>query len=187
MPVYRVRKSNLTQQAHTFQGGAAPDTAGIGVDTSSTVNAVRTGGAGLLRFSADGSTLQTAVDGTYGFKAVTSGTPVSLFTVPCAASGMIGGEIHYEVDVTDGTDFQVATGMVSYSVVNKAGAFTATITHVTGSPVKALSTGTLAPAFTITTGSSTATIKVDPTTSLTPTTQRITFVVIPYAGAVTLV
>lgn len=119
-------------------------------------------------------------------KTIVDGSATSLFEVACAASAMAGGLIFYQVQASDGTDFQSLVGMVSYSVVNKAGTLTLTITEVAGNQAKAVSSGTLTLAWTFVTGTSKGTVKLQPTGSLTETSYTVTYTVLPITGAVTI-
>lgn len=120
-------------------------------------------------------------------KTIVDGSATSLFDVACAASGLSGGVIFYQVQVGDGTDFQSLTGMVTYSCVNKAATLTLTITEVAGNQAKAVSSGTLTLAWTFVTGTNKGTVKLQPTGSLTETTPyTVTYTVLPISGAVTI-
>lgn len=119
-------------------------------------------------------------------KTIVDGSPTSLADIACASGAMCGGTLTYLVEVSDGTNHQALSGLVTYAAVNKAGTLTLTITEVTGNQAKAVSSGTLTLAWTFVTGSSLGTIQVQPTGSLTETTYRITYTVLPIVGAVTL-
>jgi len=68
-------------------------------------------------------------------------------TVPDSNSA-IGGVITYTIKATDGTDFQVVTGIQSFSAINKAGTVTVVFDPVV-SPSNLVTAGTLsAPTFT---------------------------------------
>lgn len=88
--------------------------------------------------------------------------------------------------MTDGTDFQTITGMVTYAHVDKAGTGTFTITEVAGNQAKAVSAGTYTLAWTYVTGTNSGTVKLQPTSSLTATVHTVTYTVFPIAGAITI-
>ena len=119
-------------------------------------------------------------------KALTSGSAVSLFNVARPTGAFSGGLIHYDIQVSDGTDFQSLAGIVTYASVDKAGTGTFTITELATTQAKAVSTGTLTVAWTYVTGTGLGTVKVNPTTSLTATTLQIFYTVFPTAGVVTI-
>jgi hypothetical protein len=120
-------------------------------------------------------------------KTISDGAATSLFDVACAAGAMVGGAIFYQVEASDGTDHQALTGMVTYAAVNKGGTHTLTITEVAGNQAKAVSAGTLTLSWTFVTGTNKGTVKLQPTGSLTETTYRVTYTVLPLIGAVTIV
>jgi hypothetical protein len=198
MPIYRLRKyvdANLTKA-----GGNAPDTAGVGVNSAAASSAnttvgafTRTANQNALQYSADGSTLNTALDGIWTTKTITDGSATSLFDYAVPAGGAAvtgsGGVCFYQVEATDGVDFQTMAGMITYSAVNKAGTVTASaIGYATGNDSKSVSSGTLTLAWTNVTGTAKATVKLQPTGSLTETAPyRVTLFIVPFQGAVTLV
>lgn len=124
------------------------------------------------------SQTKTIVDG--------SATPLADIAVP--ASAMVGGVIHYLVRATDGTDFQALAGMVTYSCVNKAATITGTITELSTTQAKTVSSGTLTLAWTIVAGTNKMTVKLTPTGSLTETAPYdVTYTIHPIFGDATLV
>jgi hypothetical protein len=121
-------------------------------------------------------------------KNIVDGSPTTLFTVPVAPSSGVGGIIHFQVYAADATDFQMITGIATYSSVNKAGTLTNAITYATANEAKVLSSGTLTLAFTMAEDTPDVVfIKVQPTGSLTETTYNITYTVFPLRGVVTIV
>lgn len=119
-------------------------------------------------------------------KAIVDASATSLFDVALPANGWNGGVIHYTVVLTDATDFQALTGMVTYAAVSKATVQTLTIVELATNQAKAVSSGTLTLAWTFVAGTLKGTVKVQPTGSLTETTFQITYNVTPIVGAVTL-
>lgn len=119
-------------------------------------------------------------------KTIVDGAATSLFDVACAAAAMVGGLIFYTVEASDGTDHQALAGIVSYAAVNKAATLTLTITELATTQAKAVSAGTLTLAWTFVTGTNKGTVKLQPTGSLTETTYRLTYTVVPLIGAVTI-
>lgn len=119
-------------------------------------------------------------------KGVTNASATALFDVARANNSYAGGVIFYLLEVTDGTDYQALTGVVTYAMVDKAGTGTFTITEVAGNQAKAVSTGTLTVAWTFVTGTAKGTVKLQTTTSLTATTNQVFYSVYPIAGAVTI-
>lgn len=120
-------------------------------------------------------------------KTIVDGSATTLFTVPIAVSGVVGGVIHFQVYATNDTDFQLITGIATYSSVNKAGTLTSTITYATANEAKAVSSGTLTLAFTMAEDTANiVSIKLQPTGSLTETTYNVTYTVFPLRGNVTI-
>lgn len=183
MPVHRIaRRAN----ADVAKAGFSAQTSGIA--TTATALATRNvNGGDIVQVSHDGSTVMDLVDGKWSTKTIVDGSATSLADIACAASAMSGGFLHYMVEASDGTDFQAMTGLVQYAMVDKAGTKTLTITNLTTVDAKAVSSGTLTLAWTFVTGTGKGTIKLQPTGSLTETTPyRVTFLVVPIRGAVTL-
>jgi hypothetical protein len=119
---------------------------------------------------------------------ITNASATSIFDVLIASGSMIGGGFVYQVHVSDGTDYQSLSGLVTYSAVNKAGTITGTITEATGNQAKTVSAGTLTLAWTIVAGTNKVTIKLQPTTSLTATTPfNVRVSLLPISGLVTAV
>ena len=93
-----------------------------------------------------------------------SATAVASFTI--ANSSSIGGVIRYTVEVTNGTDYQVETGEVTFHCNNKAGAFSGNSTTKFGN-IQAMTSGTLTVTWTIT-AANPAVLTVNCNSSLTP-------------------
>jgi len=120
-------------------------------------------------------------------KTIVDGAATTLFTVPIAVSSAVGGVVHFQVYATDGTDFQLITGLATYSSVNKAGTLTNTVTYATANEAKAVSSGTLTLAFTMAEDTANVvSIKLQPTGSLTETTYNVTYSVFPLRGEVSI-
>lgn len=119
-------------------------------------------------------------------KTIVDGSATSLFEIACTAAQMVGGHIDFLVRASDGADHQAIAGRAVFSAVNKAGTITATITYTTAPEAKAVSSGTLTLSFTIVDSTNKATVKVQPTGSLTETTYTIEYNVQPIRGTVTI-
>lgn len=121
-------------------------------------------------------------------KTIVDGSATSLFEYAVASGGASGGVCFYQVVASDGTDYQTMAGMISYAAVNKAGSVTASaIGYVTGNDCKSVSAGTLTLAWTNVAGTLKATVKLQPTGSLTETTPyTVTYTVVPISGAITI-
>lgn len=102
----------------------------------------------------------------------------SLFDVALQSGQMAGGTIMWTIEASNGTDHQAYSGITTYAAVNKAAAYTTSITHNTSNDSKAVSSGTLTVVWSITTGADKITIVVTPTGSLTETTYRITYTIL---------
>lgn len=119
-------------------------------------------------------------------KTIVDGSATSLFEVAVAAGARIGGTVHFLVFASDGTDHQAISGLATYSAVNKGGTCTKTVTYATANEAKAVSSGTLTLAFTITDDTNKVTVKLQPTGSLTETTYTVVYTVVPLRGTVTI-
>lgn len=138
-----------------------------------------TGAVGKILLQADaaggttGSTVHTSVNRLIlngSVVGMTSAAASTIATVTNASNSMAGGILSYSIEASDGTDFQVISGQIAFSLVNKATVVTSNILNL-GGEASAVSTGTLVAVFSF----SGASLQVTPTTSLTPTTLRITY------------
>lgn len=121
-------------------------------------------------------------------KTIVDGSATSLFDYAVASGGSAGGVCYYRVHADDGTDFQTMAGIISYSAVNKAGTVTSSaIGYATGNDSKSVSSGTLTLAWTNVAGTLKATVKLQPTGSLTETTYYVVLMIFPSGGAIALV
>ena len=152
------------------------------------INAAGTGTVELIKADATDTVVLTGGRAIFNgtAKTIVDGSATALFDVACAASALTSGVIFYQVQASDGTDFQSLTGMVTYASVNKAGTQTLAITEVSGNQAKAVSSGTLTLAWTYVTGTNKSTVKLQPTGSLTETLYTVTYTVFPISGAITV-
>lgn len=132
------------------------------------------------------TTMQSAIDEVIGgdqgkTKSLSNTVAAALFTVTVAPGEMFGASVYAIVTATDGTDMQVRAGDVSLGVVNKAGAFTLASTQNTAASVSA---GTLTNVYSITEVGNVVTVKVAASSSLTPTSMKITYYVAFATGSV---
>lgn len=129
------------------------------------------------RATSSGTGDQTAVDRLVvgGKRTLTDASAVAVLNATVASGSMAAGIIHYSIEATNGTDYQVESGQAHYATVNKAGTVTSTVTE-TAASTQAVSSGTLTTAWTIS-AANPAVISVNADTSLTPSTgyPRITF------------
>jgi len=157
------------------------------INAEATVNAGN-GTSAAPGYAMNGGSYGTWVDGTSGAVGISVNTKtaslfqanknlsdgaISLFEVALTAGSMTGGTITWTIVATDGTDVQSLSGLTTYSSVNKAGAYTDTITTNASNTSSALSSGTLTAAFSVVDGTNKITVKVTPAGSLTETTYRI--------------
>lgn len=115
-------------------------------------------------------------------------------TVPTGASGTgnAAGYITYQIYADDTVDFQSRTGLLLFTIVNKAGTLTCSLGRAQGSAtvdnttdiVAATGASTLTNTFTcVDAGSGVAQIKANATSSLTQTTLNIRYQIsIPMSG-----
>lgn len=119
-------------------------------------------------------------------KTIVDGSATSLFEVAITAGQVASGVIDFSVFASDGTDFQVISGIATYGAVNKAGTITRTVTYATANEAKAVSAGTITLSFTATDDTNKVTVKLQPTGSLTETTYNVIYNVMPLRGTVTI-
>lgn len=127
---------------------------------------------------ATSSTEQTATDRMIVAPAKTlTDTAVSLFEIALPASTGSGGTLEYTIEAYDATDQQILSNVCTYSVGNKAGVYTKTVTCPAGNEAKSVSAGTLTATFAFADGTNKVTMQVTPAGSLTETTYRISYIV----------
>jgi hypothetical protein len=103
-----------------------------------------------------------------GFIAVANNTVTTVVSCTLANGSVVGGVLRYCVEVTNGTDYQVEQGSISYIVTNKAGTIANNTTVKFGNQ-QAMTAGTLTVSWTIT-AANPALIRVNANSSLTPST-----------------
>jgi hypothetical protein len=142
-----------------------------------------TGGAGFVNIQSatyglsSGTSTQTTVNRVYvnGVRSLTSTVFTGLATIDVAATTgnhWGGGFLYFVMECTDGTNYQVYSGQLSYSIVATAGpTYTSQVVSLTNS--SAVSSGTL----TVTPSFSGNTVGITPVTSLTPTSFMCTFTI----------
>lgn len=103
-------------------------------------------------------------------KTLTESSATGVADIAIASNSRISGQLFYSIEADDGTDFQVRTGQIPFTAVNKAGTITANV----GTAVEtvSISTGTLTVTITIPTGASKVTLSANAVSSLTQTTLR---------------
>jgi hypothetical protein len=142
----------------------------------------------------DGATGLTDAGGTVKLlpnsaaKTISDGAATALFSVPVAASTMIGGMGNFLVRASDGTDFQTIAGIFTYSAEAKATVVVGAITYVAANEAKSVSAGTLTLAFTADVSvANVVTYKLQPTGSLTETTPyTVEYTLFPIRGVATI-
>jgi hypothetical protein len=108
---------------------------------------------------------------------------VALFEVACAEGSYAGGTVNYTITCTDGTDFQAHSGVANYSVVNKAGTVTCTISETAQLETVASSSGSLTSTWTISAGTLKATINLAGVSSLAETTKVVKFTIMNHTNS----
>ena len=111
-----------------------------------------------------------------GSVSLTSGAAATIVTPTASTTKTSGGFVVYHVEATDGVDTISASGTVAYGIVNKAAAYTA-VTSVIGTEAQAKSdvTDTIVNTFAF---SSNALQITSTITGMTPTTFRVTYMVV---------
>ena len=121
----------------------------------------------------------------YVSKALTAAAATAFVEIGVASGSRCSGQIWYEVNADDATDFQVITGMIDFCAVNKAGAETVSIGVHTQS--HASSSGTLTVTFdTDTTPTNGFDIRANAASSLSETTLDIRWRVVTSSGVTTI-
>jgi hypothetical protein len=127
--------------------------------------------------SASGSTQQTAVSRLEigATKVLTNNSATTITNATAASNTIAGGVLDYLVEVFDGTELQTEVGSVSYTLINKGGAFSGNTMTKFGNSQTATS-GTLTVTFAIS-AANPGVISVNANSSLTPSTgyPRITY------------
>ena len=101
-------------------------------------------------------------------KTITEDVATDLFSIDVGSGTSCGGTINWETSITNGTDFQILSGMTTYSIANKSGTFSTAITNNTSNDAKVTTSGTLTTTWDINTSGTTATIRITHNSSLTP-------------------
>lgn len=101
----------------------------------------------------------------------------TVFTVALAAGAYAGCTFAWTVESSDGTDFQVRSGLTTLAAANKGGVYSTTITDVAANQAFAETAAgsTLAVSWAVTTGASIINVQVTANSSLTPTTLRVSY------------
>lgn len=135
-------------------------------------------GTGILKLTNGGSgygVLETGVlSGSYTVY-FAAGADVGFVEIPVTSNSLVGGTIEYIVEVDDGTDYQLETGILQFGAVNKAGTVMTETPTVIDAPLQVRSAGTLTVTWAATAGSAKVTLKVNAVSSLSETTLRIKF------------
>ena len=108
-------------------------------------------------------------------QALTNNSATAVCNCTLASNSNLGVIISYCIEVTNGSDYQVERGMVTFTGVNKGGSFTMGTPSKFGN-LQSLSSGTLTITWSIT-GANPAVIKCNANSSLTPSTgyPRLTY------------
>jgi hypothetical protein len=113
-------------------------------------------------------------------KNLTDNVTVPLFDHALPSGSTCGGFITYTIHCSDGTDYQVHSGLMNWAALNKAGTITSNFGHVSstsGLELDVVSAGTLADTFSITNGTGKITININANSSLTPTILYIEYTI----------
>lgn len=120
-----------------------------------------------------------------GSVAFTSGAASTLFSVALPNAGdRCAGTVLFDIQCSDGTDYQNICQIAQFSAVNKAGTVTGDFTYSTTGQSKNTTGGTLTTTCTDTTGTpaTTAVFQITPTSSLTLTSAVVKFTIIALFG-----
>lgn len=115
-----------------------------------------------------------------GEKTLTESADTPFVDIAVASNSAVGGECLYTVEANDSTDFQMRSGRLRYTAVNKAGTLTLSCVEV-GTQDYAVSTGTLSVTNTIIAATNSLRLRCNAVSSLTQTTLRIRYrIMSPY-------
>jgi len=163
-----------TASATNKAGGDLVVQGGVSTGTGTPARVISKGSVKAPAGNADQSFVKRQIQNCT--KDLTDGSATNLFEVALAAGQMCGGIIRYSIEASDGTEYQVDSGTVAFSAVNKAASYT-TPTPVSAGSVQALSAGTLALTWATTSGADKVTISVNANSSLTTSICRIVYTV----------
>lgn len=123
-----------------------------------------------------------------GTKTLTESSATAFVQVDVAASTSCGGFVVYSITATDGTDYQIRSGLLPFCAVNKAATETGTVATVSAATeVAAVSSGTLTNTFTVVTSATNAIqLAANAVSSLTQTTLQIEYTVFITSGSGTV-
>jgi len=111
-------------------------------------------------------------------KHLTDNTAIDLFEITLTTGLFSGGIVNYSIFCTDGTEYQIHTGIMVFGAANKAGTVTCGFDHASAASglEKDIATGgTITGTFAITAGTNKATVSLNANSSLTPTTLYIEY------------
>lgn len=104
-------------------------------------------------------------------KTLTESAATGLCDIAIASNSCVSGRLMYIIEANDATDYQVRTGSVYFTAVNKAGVITTNLGTVINEAVS-VSAGTLTVTITSATGASKITLQANAVSSLTQTTLQ---------------
>lgn len=178
-------------------GTGAPATCQVLAGTStvngtSGANLVIAGGRANQASDSGGSvSLQTAITGTGTTlvdrvkpnavaKSLTNNTLTTLLTATIASDDVSAFKLSYQVRVSDSTGHhnQVESGIVQFAAANNNGTVAAPIVSVCGVPARYLESGTLTVTWDVTQSGATGSIRVNVNSSLTATTETVTYTIL---------
>ena len=113
-------------------------------------------------------------------KCLIDNSAVGVFDIALPSNSTTGGTVQYTIHVTDGTDFQVHSGMLVYGGVNKAGTITSNFGHATagsGLELDVNSAGTISDTWSVVNGASKITLTLNANSSLTTPTIWIEYTI----------
>jgi len=161
---------NLIAQAQIGTGSAAGSQ--FIVQTPTPIGTGTTDQTLANRLVAD-NTGAAFASGIAGLPVTLTDAAISVFDITLAAGTRTGGTFSYSIDVWDGTDGQVLSGVCTWAAVNKGGVYTDTTTCDAANDAKAVSAGTLTATWALVDDTNKMIMKVTPAGSLTETTYKV--------------
>jgi hypothetical protein len=108
----------------------------------------------------------------------TNNAALPLFNISLAAGQTTGGMVAATIEVSDGTNYQAMTQIITFAAVNVGGSYTTPVTVNGSNSTNAFSIGSLSASWALTSGTNQVTMQVTPNSSLTSYSfYRVTFTV----------
>ena len=115
----------------------------------------------------------------YTIKTLSNNIDTSIFSIDISSNSSKAGSIHYSLSITDASDFQIKSGYINYTCINKNNVYYTNIDNSCYTYSSVASSGTIADLWTISTSTNKFFIKNKPSSSLTPTNIQLQYTLMP--------